>query len=151
MVHFKVKKQQSKRASDMPLNMDLQKDTIPTEDYEQMMLVQWFRRTYPEVLIFSVPNGGHRHPSVAAKMKATGVVKGVPDLFVPAWTLWIEMKRAKGGVVSPEQKKMIKALESVGYCVLVCRGCEDAKAQIEQHIKDHNPCLRNPLTVNPSS
>ena len=105
-------------------------NTIPSEDHEQMMLVQWFRRTYQGVLIFSVPNGGHRHPAVAAKMKATGVIKGVPDLFVPAWRLWIEMKRTKGGSLSPDQKDVIKQLESVGYWVIVGKGAEDAKRQI---------------------
>lgn len=105
-------------------------NTIPSEDHEQMMLVQWFRRTYQGVLIFSVPNGGHRHPAVAAKMKATGVIKGVPDLFVPAWRLWVEMKRSKGGSLSPDQKDVIKQLESVGYWVIVGKGAEDARCQI---------------------
>lgn len=101
-----------------------------TEDHEQMMLVQWFRRTFPDVRIFSVPNGGHRHPAVAAKMKATGVVKGVPDLFVPAWHLWIEMKRTKGGSLSQEQKDWRDYLQSVGYWVIVGKGADDAKRQI---------------------
>ena len=106
-------------------------ERIPTEDHEQMIFVQWFRRTYPEVRIFSVPNGGHRHPAVAAKLKATGVSSGVPDLFVPAWGLWVEMKRTKGGAVSAEQKDWIKYLEEVGYCVKVCKGAEAAKGQIQ--------------------
>ena len=105
-------------------------EKIPSEDHEQMMLVQWFRLTYPEVRIFSVPNGGHRHPAVAAKMKATGVVKGVPDLFVPACRLWIEMKRTKGGSLSPEQKDWREYLQSVGYWVIVGKGADDAKRQI---------------------
>jgi hypothetical protein len=105
-------------------------DKVPSEDHEQMMLVQWFRRTYPEVRIFSVPNGGHRHPAVAAKMKATGVVKGVPDLFIPAWGLWVEMKRTKGGSLSAEQKDWIAYLESVGFCCIVGKGADDAKRQI---------------------
>ena len=103
---------------------------IPTEDHEQMMLVQWFRRTFPEVRIFSVPNGGHRHPAVAAKMKATGVSSGVPDLFIPAWRLWIEMKRSKGGSLSAEQKDWCAYLERVGYRVIVGKGAEDAQAKI---------------------
>lgn len=125
--------------------MSLLTDRIPTEheDHEQMMLVQWFRRTYPEVRIFSVPNGGHRHPAVAAKMKATGVVKGVPDLFIPAWRLWIEMKRVKGGSLSKEQKDWIQYLESVGYRVIVGKGAEDAKRQIsaffDQWVLTHTP------------
>ena len=105
-------------------------NTIPTEDHEQMMLVQWFRRTFHDVRIFSVPNGGHRHPAVAAKMKATGVVNGVPDLFEPAWRLWIEMKGSRGGSLSPEQKDWIQYLESVGYWVIVGKGADDAKRQI---------------------
>lgn len=103
---------------------------IPTEDHEQMMLVQWFRRTYPGVRIFAIPNGGARHPAVAAKLKATGVSKGVPDLFVPECQLWIEMKRIKGGTVSPEQKDWISYLESIGYTCIIGKGCEDAKAKI---------------------
>jgi len=103
---------------------------IPTEDHEQMMLVQWFKRTFPDVRIFSVPNGGHRHPAVAAKMKATGVSSGVPDLFVPAWRLWIEMKRSKGGSLSAEQKDWCAYLESVGHRVIVGKGAEDARAKI---------------------
>jgi hypothetical protein len=105
-------------------------DRIPTEHEEQCELVQWFRRTFPDVRIFSVPNGGHRHPAVAAKMKATGVSSGVPDLFIPAWRLWIEMKRSKGGSLSAEQKDWCAYLESVGYRVIVGKGAEDARAKI---------------------
>jgi hypothetical protein len=105
-------------------------EIVPSEDQEQMMLVQWFRRTYPDVRIFSVPNGGHRHPAVAAKLKATGVASGVPDLFIPAWRLWVEMKRTKGGSLSAEQKDWIFYLESVGFCCIVGKGADDAKRQI---------------------
>lgn len=100
---------------------------LPSEDHEQMLFVQWFRRTYPGVLIYAIPNGGARHPAVAAKMKAAGTVKGVPDLHVPAWSLWIEMKRQKGGTVSPEQKDQMAYLQSIGHTCLVCAGNEIAQ------------------------
>ena len=100
---------------------------LPSEDSEQMHFVQWFRRTYPGVLIYAIPNGGARHPAVAAKLKATGVTKGVPDLHVPAWSLWIEMKRQKGGTVSPEQKDQMAYLQSIGHTCLVCAGNEIAQ------------------------
>ena len=116
----------------------LSADKIPSEDHEQMHLVQWFRRTYPLVRIFAIPNGGHRHPAVAAKMKATGVSSGVPDLFIPEWQLWIEMKRTKGGSLSMEQKDWIKYLEDVGYCVKVCKGAEAAKKQIQAFVTIEN-------------
>ena len=112
------------------------KEVIPSEDHEQAMFVQWFRRTYPNVLIFSIPTGGHRHIAVATKMKVTGAVKGIPDLFCPEWKLWIEMKRTKGGVLSPEQIGMIEYLQSVNYHAIVGKGAEDAKAQILEFLDE---------------
>jgi hypothetical protein len=105
-------------------------DLVPSEDHEQMLFVQWFRRNYPGVLIYAIPNGGHRHIAVAAKLKATGAVKGIPDLHVPAWCLWVEMKRRKGGTLSPEQKEMIAYLQGIGHEVIVGRGFDNAIAQI---------------------
>jgi len=109
---------------------------VPSEHVEQSLFVQWFRRSYPDVLIFAIPNGGARSKATAGKLKVEGVVAGVPDLFVPEWRLWIEMKRTKGGVVSAEQKGMIDYLQSVGYHVIVCKGAEHAKAQILEILND---------------
>ena len=106
-----------------------------SEHIEQCRVVSWFRRTHPSVRIFAIPNGGWRNKTVAAKLKAEGVSAGVPDLFVPAWRLWIEMKRTKGGVVSGDQKKIISALRDAGYEVLICRGFADAQEQISEHVK----------------
>ena len=113
-------------------------DDLPSEDHEQMHFVQWFRRTYPGVLIYAIPNGGARHPAVAAKMKATGTVKGIPDLHVPAWSLWIEMKRQKGGTVSPEQKEQMDYLESIGHTCMVCAGNEIAQQMTRAFVADYN-------------
>ena len=106
--------------------------SIPTEHMEQVRFVQWFKRSNPDVLIFAIPNGGQRAAAVAAKLKAEGVVPGVPDLFIPEWHLWVEMKRVKGGVVSKEQQSMIKYLESVNYCVIVAKGADEAIRQVSE-------------------
>ncbi len=103
---------------------------IPSEHYEQAVLVAWFRIKYPHVLIFAIPNGGARSITTAAALKVEGVTKGIPDLFVPEWRLWIEMKRIKGGVLSPEQKSITEYLKSVNYAVIIAKGAEDAKLQI---------------------
>jgi hypothetical protein len=105
-------------------------DRIPTEHEEQRELVRWFRQTWPGVRIFAIPNGGARSPATASRLKAEGVSSGVPDLFIPAWGLWLEMKRTKGGRVSSEQKDWIKYLESVKYWCIVGKGAEDAKVKI---------------------
>jgi hypothetical protein len=104
---------------------------MKTEHEEQRELVRWFRQTYPGTVIFAIPNGGARSPATASRLKAEGVLKGVPDLFIPAWELWLEFKRVKGGIVSPAQEDMHAYLKSVGYKVMVAWGFEDAKQQIE--------------------
>jgi hypothetical protein len=113
-------------------------DRIPSEHFEQRELVRWFRQFYPDVLIFAIPNGGSRSKASAGRLKAEGVVPGIPDLFIPAKGLWIEMKRVKGGALSPEQKAMIQYLEEVGYRAIVCKGAEDAKSKISAFFETRN-------------
>jgi hypothetical protein len=114
----------------------LTKEIIPSEHFEQREVVSWFRKKYKGIRIFAIPNGGYRARSTAAKLKAEGVSRGVPDLFVPQCNLWIEMKRAKGGRLSPEQRDWMEYLRKVGNTVLVCHGAEDAKNQIDEVMKD---------------
>lgn len=104
---------------------------LKTEHEEQREFVQWFRQTYPAVRIFAIPNGGHRSLSQAGRLKAEGVSPGVPDLFIPAWKLWIEMKREKGGVVSTDQSSWIAYLIDCGYSCVVAKGAEHAKEYIK--------------------
>lgn len=107
-------------------------DHIPTEHEEQRTFVQWFRRKFPDVRIMAIPNGGARSPSVACRLKAEGVSRGVPDLFIPAWKMFIEMKRIKGGVVSEDQSSWKEYLESCGYRVAICAGCEEAQGEVNE-------------------
>jgi len=104
--------------------------TSPSEHEEQVGFINWFRAKYPDVLIFAIPNGEKRAISVAKRLKMEGVVRGIPDLFVPAWTLWIEMKRVSGGRLSTEQRQMIKYLEGIGHTVIIGKGAGDASKQV---------------------
>ena len=106
---------------------------VPTEHQEQVEFIQWFRRTYIDVRIFAIPNGESRSQSAGARLKAEGVSAGVPDLFIPAWNTWIEMKRSKGGSVSEKQKDWLAYLESVGHKTFVCKGADSAK-EIAQRV-----------------
>ena len=105
--------------------------TAPSEHLEQVRLVSWFRRQYPDTRIFAIPNGGGRSMAQGASLKAEGVTAGVPDIFIPAWLCWIEFKKTTGGVVSPVQREWIAYLEGIGHRVIIGRGFDDAKAQIE--------------------
>lgn len=69
------------------------------------------------------------------KRYAQGMLKGCPDLFVPEFDLFIEMKRRDGGVVSLEQQKVHKFLMNLGYTVAVCHGAKAAWEVIEYERK----------------
>ena len=72
------------------------------------------------------------------KAKKSGLRTGVPDLvvFVPnKGTVYIEMKRVKGGIVSPEQKEWIAFLNTIPATqAFVAKGAEEAKAIITHFI-----------------
>jgi hypothetical protein len=73
------------------------------------------------------------------KNKRDGLRAGLPDLLVilPHKLLFIEMKRLKGGKVSPEQQDWIEQLNKIGDQVeaIVSRGCGEAIDKIEQELK----------------
>ena len=103
--------------------------TKRSEHVEQREFVQWWRRTYPDHWIFAIPNGGWRTPATALKLKLEGVSPGVPDLFIPAIKLFIEMK-AEGGRLSEPQKVWIDYLVDRGYRVIIGYGFEDAREKV---------------------
>jgi len=65
-----------------------------------------------------------------------GVKKGFPDYIIlfPDRAIFIEMKRVKGGVVSPEQKEWIADLQRLGFRAEICKGFLEAKALIEYYL-----------------
>lgn len=114
-----------------------------TEHEEQVALFKVMKlheKQYPGLeLAYAIPNGGHRHPAVAAKLKAEGVKAGVPDLFIPvprgnAHGLYVELK-AKGGTVSDAQRTMMAVLSKQGYACIVAYGWESAWGEIEAYMK----------------
>ena len=107
---------------------------MSTEHSHQAGFLQWFRAKYPGILIFAIPNGGKRDIVTAKKLQMEGVTPGVPDLFVPAWSLWIEMKKP-GGRLSEAQKDMIEHLEGIGHTVIVAYGARDASEKVLEFLK----------------
>tara|TARA_S200002703_G_C3772782_1_gene237909 strand:+ start:565 stop:918 length:354 start_codon:yes stop_codon:yes gene_type:complete len=103
---------------------------MKTEHEEQRDLVSWFRQQYRGVKIYAIPNGGKRNRITGARLKAEGALAGVSDLHVPAWNLWIEMKREKGGKLSPAQRSWGGYVESIGHTFIVGHGFKDAADKI---------------------
>ena len=119
----------------------------PTEHDEQVALFAWAAENeaaHPELRnLFAVPNGGARHPAVAAQLKAEGVRRGVPDVFLAVmrrgndgrtWGgLFVEMKR-KPNKPTPEQEEWIARLRASGYMAVVCYGAQEAEQCIMAYL-----------------
>lgn len=107
----------------------------------QVACVRWFRLQYPHHIIFAIPNGGQRNVVVAAKMKAEGVLAGVPDLFIPHPTkiyhgLFIEMKNGKHGRLSESQRQMLELLKRQGFACVVARDFDDFRDKVDRYFKE---------------
>jgi len=113
-------------------------DRAPTEHEEQTDFVRWFRQTYTiplGVRIFAIPNGGGRSKVEGARLVSEGVSAGVPDLFVPAWLLWIEMKRPKKSHTSELQKLWHEYLRSLpGHTVIKPKGSVEAQRMVLEFV-----------------
>ena len=89
------------------------------------------------MLWLHVPNGGHRHPAVAAKLKAEGVKAGAPDVLVfdsvhirSQGVIWeynglaIELKVGRNKP-SAAQREWHEKLRARGWRVEVCRTIDE--------------------------
>ena len=110
-----------------------------TEHEIQVACVNYFRLRYPKGLIYAIPNGGQRNVIVASKLKAEGVLSGVPDLHIPIAKkgyhgLYIELKNGKAGKVSENQKTIMEKLQSEGYRCDVCRSFDEFRNVIDNYM-----------------
>ena len=115
-----------------------------SEHAEQVSLMAWWhlwsKQNAPGVLLYAIPNGGARNLITGRRLKAEGVMAGIPDLFLAAprgaWHgLFLELKRNKGGRVSEAQKAVMARLEGQGYRCLVAHGVVEARQHIENYMK----------------
>lgn len=123
------------------------------EDRLQEACVKWFRYQYPYVVIFAIPNGGSRNPIEAAKLKRTGTLAGVADLFVvksgkkiseqfddgtyywkDVFGLFIELKVGK-------KKQTVTQMDFEEYCIAsgyqysICRSIDEFMTVVNDYLK----------------
>lgn len=97
-------------------------------------------------LLHAIPNGGARgndsrtNKIRGAMLKAEGVRKGVPDIFLPVpkqqfHGLYIEMKVADQNKARPSQEQLdfMKKVQALGYKCNICYGAEEAKKAIYEY------------------
>jgi hypothetical protein len=101
---------------------------VLTEDQEQIIVVQYLEAHGYKFT--AIPNHTYNpHRSQQAKNHRLGLRKGLCDLMVivSGSLLFIEMKRTKGSVTSPEQHAWIDALNEVpNVQAFICRGAQAA-------------------------
>jgi len=116
----------------------------PLEHDEQVALFDWadaMQGEHPELcMMFAIPNGGARHPAVAAQLKAEGVKAGVPDVFLACargrWHgLFVELKRAdRSNHATSAQRAWMEMLRRYGYSACVCYGAQEAISTIMAYL-----------------
>lgn len=119
-------------------NKSQRKRPSDNEHRIQCACIKWFRYQYPSAIIYAIPNGGQRNAIVASKLKAEGVLAGVPDVHIPIarkgfHSLYIEIKNGKKGVLSDHQKEVIDKLIAEGHKVVVCRSVDEFKKEIREY------------------
>lgn len=130
---------------------------IASEHAEQCLVIEWWARAHktfdvPEFSLFAIPNGGARHPAVAAKLKAEGVRRGVPDLMlaVPVGRfhgLYVEMKRSDGGRTTGHQDAFAVYLVQAGYEHHIASGFDEARAAIHGYLRPLIARIARPMGV----
>lgn len=105
-----------------------------SEDKLQADCFQWFHNTYKHLrgLLWHCPNelSGVVHPVIANKMKAIGLVAGVPDLefHYRGRSVFFELKSPQGtGRVSDDQKKIHSVLDQNRFVVHVLNDLDSFK------------------------
>ena len=115
----------------------------PKEREEQVGFFRWIS-LHPDAaqargLIFAVPNGARVTIGQGVKLKAEGLMTGVPDIFLALpkgryHGLFIEMKRIGGRKPGTEQVEWMNRLKDKGYAVALCFGAEEAKTDLIKYI-----------------
>lgn len=97
----------------------------------------WMMPEYAD-LVFAIPNGGKRDAKTAMILKNMGVRPGVPDVMIAVprkkyHGLFVELKKV-GGRTSGDQERVISALRTQGFMVVVCEGLEAAWEAVMEYL-----------------
>ena len=122
---------------------------VDREGMEQKALIRWL---YGEKMrggttadaydhTYHVPNGGQRSKATAAALKGQGVKAGVSDLVVALARggyhgLYLEFKATPPdhAALADSQREWLGKVEQQGYCAVLARGLDEAKAVIREYM-----------------
>lgn len=132
------------------------------EHDSQAEIVRYLRQCCPSVLVSSSANGElwplsqqidkGRFYGWMNKLKNRGLLTGDPDLrltWFPSRCIFIEKKRAKGGVTSDAQIEVGARLRAQGFAVYTLAGGIDELKEIIR--RENIPCRDHDVATNPLS
>tara|TARA_R110000765_G_scaffold287054_1_gene383516 strand:+ start:123 stop:545 length:423 start_codon:yes stop_codon:yes gene_type:complete len=108
-------------------------------EYElQKAIVKYLQLQYPKAKFCASLGGIRTSFTQAVKAKASGYVKGFPDLQVCYPTskssgLFLEIKKDKKSYASIHQKEWVQYLNEVGYAASVCKGFDECISHIDEY------------------
>ena len=117
---------------------------ILSEYQEQCLVVEYCELKH--IPIYAIPNSNDMSSTnrmlaikIMRKLKRSGLRPGFPDLCIPVMSnnyggMYIELKKAKNGVVTDNQKKWIALLNKRGYLAMVCNGAMEAIKEINNYV-----------------
>ena len=116
------------------MNRALQ-DTASEHLIQSSLIGTLYYKLRPQIVRFSVPNGGLRNARVQNQLIDEGLLPGMTDLgfcFENGRTLWLEMK-TRTGSLRDEQKGVKYKLEALGHTWALARSVDEALEILSQH------------------
>jgi hypothetical protein len=119
------------------------KNTTEHEDAAQIAVVEWARENADQwhclADLFAVMNSAMVKPSARERFTQMGRLAGVTDLIMLEprggyCGMLLEMKREKGGRLSPEQIAFIERHRRRGYFVRVAAGRHEGIAALQEYL-----------------
>ena len=117
---------------------------IPSESSEQQVIMDWARLNelrYPDLRwLYASMNGILTSPQFGAQLKRLGRKPGVPDLCLPVargsfHSLYIELKRKEGGILSDRQVLWIEGMRAEGHFAGVANGASEAIEMLLKYLR----------------
>jgi hypothetical protein len=107
------------------------------EGLQRTIIDHWRYRGVPGSVLAAIPNGEARSPITGAKLKAQGVMPGMPDLFAAGKSAaFIELKRPSKQpaekALSDAQKNIIPKIRASGVPVYVSNSLEEVLKILEE-------------------
>lgn len=107
----------------------------PTEHEIQVKVAEYFARfAFADAFMTTSISGVWVPPAINMRMAKAGHTSGTPDMVFcfGGRTLWVELKRGKGGRVSAKQVACHARMRAAGAVVEVCHGFDAVLDVLEE-------------------